>query len=115
MTQQTTQTAAPQAVSQAKPSKPRSMKPLIMVLLLSLSPVVAAILVYFNPDWRPAGNTNYGQLVEPQRPMPSPQALPLTSLDGQPFDINSLKGQWLLVAVDSGACDDACAKKLFIF
>ena len=89
MTQQTTQTAAPQAVSQAKPSKPRSMKPLIMVLLLSLSPVVAAILVYFNPEWRPTGGANYGALIEPQRPIPEAKDLPLTTLDGQAFDLNS--------------------------
>jgi hypothetical protein len=100
--------------TQTQPIKKRTLKPLIMVLLLSLSPVVAAVLVYFNPEWRPEGNTNYGQLVEPQRPMPSAQELPLTSLDGQPFDIKSLKGQWLLVTADSGGCDDECAKKLFI-
>lgn len=99
---------------QTQPKKKRSIKPLIMVLLLSLSPVVAAVLVYFNPEWRPEGSTNYGQLIEPQRPMPSAQQLPLVSLDGKPFDLNSLKGQWLMVTADSGGCDDACAKKLFI-
>lgn len=112
-TQMTTQTTS-QATPPVTPAKPRSMKPLIWVLILSLSPVVAAFLVYFNPQWRPEGNTNYGQLIQPQRPMPTASALPLTTLEGQPFDINSLKGQWLMVTVDSGGCDDACAKKLFI-
>ncbi len=34
--------------------------------------------------------------VEPQRPMPDAAALPLTTLDGKPFDLRSLHGKWLL-------------------
>lgn len=112
MTQSVEQASTPTTPNE--PPKKRTMKPLIMVLLLSLSPVIAALLVYYNPEWRPDGNTNYGQLIEPQRPMPSATELPLTTLNGEPFDLKSLKGQWLLVTADSGGCDDACAKKLFI-
>ena len=112
MTQSVEQASTPTTPNE--PPKKRTMKPLIMVLLLSLSPVIAALLVYYNPQWRPDGNTNYGQLIEPQRPMLSATELPLTTLNGEPFDLKSLKGQWLLVTADSGGCDDACAKKLFI-
>lgn len=92
----------------------RSVKPLILVLLVSLAPVIAAFLVYYNPQWRPDGNVNYGTLVEPQRPMPSAAELPLTTLDGKPFDINDLRSQWLLIAADGAACPEECAKKLYI-
>jgi cytochrome oxidase Cu insertion factor (SCO1/SenC/PrrC family) len=95
-------------------SKPRSKTPLVLIFLLSLAPVLAAVLVYFNPQWRPEGSVNYGQLVEPQRPMPVAADLQLTTLDGKPFDLNSLKGKWLLVAADGAACPDSCARKLFI-
>lgn len=92
----------------------RSIKPLILVLLVSLAPVIAAFLVYYNPQWRPDGNVNYGTLVEPQRPMPSAEQLPLTTLDGEPYDFNDLRGQWLLIAADGAACPEECAKKLYI-
>ena len=95
-------------------SKPRSKTPRVLIFLLSLAPVLAAVLVYFNPQWRPEGSVNYGQLVEPQRPMPVAADLQLTTLDGKPFDLNSLKGKWLLVAADGAACPDSCARKLFI-
>lgn len=95
-------------------SKPRSKTPMVLIFLLSLAPVLAAVLVYFNPQWRPEGSVNYGQLVEPQRPMPVAADLQLTTLDGKPFDLNSLKGKWLLVAADGAACPDSCARKLFI-
>ncbi len=87
---------------------------MVLIFLLSLAPVLAAVIVYFNPQWRPEGSVNYGQLVEPQRPMPVAADLQLTTLDGKPFDLNSLKGKWLLVAADGAACPDSCARKLFI-
>lgn len=96
--------------------KPRSIWPLILIVLLCLAPVVFAVLAYYVPSLglRPTRTSNYGTLVQPQRPMPDAQALPLASLDGQPFDLNSLRGKWLLVSADSGACPESCVKKLFI-
>lgn len=92
----------------------RSILPLVMILLVSLAPIVGALVVYFYPEWRPEGATNYGQFVEPQRPMPSGNALQLTTLDGKPFDLNSLKGEWLLLTSDVAQCDEPCARKLFV-
>jgi len=94
--------------------KKRSLLPLIMVIVVSAAPVILAFIVYFNPSLQPTGSTNYGTLVEPQRPLPSNNDLALTTLDGQPFDIDELKGQWLLIAADQAACPEECAKKLFI-
>jgi hypothetical protein len=96
------------------PAKPRSIWPLILVLIVSIAPVVAAFVVYFNPALQPVGATNYGALVEPQRPLPSNDQLSVTTLDGQPFNIDKLRGQWLLVTADQAACPESCAKKLFV-
>ena len=92
----------------------RSRTPLVLIVLLSLSPVLAAVLAYFNPQYRPEGSVAYGTLIEPQRPIPVREALQATTLDGKPFDVASLKGKWLLVTADGGDCQDACARKLFI-
>jgi cytochrome oxidase Cu insertion factor (SCO1/SenC/PrrC family) len=101
-------------MTQTPTIRQRSRTPLVLIVLLSLAPVLAALLVYFNPEWRPQGSVAYGRLIEPQRPIPSSSELPATTLDGKPFDIATLKGKWLLVAADSGDCQDACARKLFI-
>lgn len=95
-------------------NKLRSKTPLIIIMLMSLAPVIAALLVYFNPEWRPSGGANYGALIEPQRPIPSAADLPLTTLDGQPFDLSSLKGKWIIAAADVAECPESCARKLFI-
>jgi hypothetical protein len=92
----------------------RSRTPLVLIILFSLAPVLAAVLAYFNPDFRPEGSVAYGTLIEPQRPIPASAALVATTLDGKPFDVGTLKGKWLLVTADGGDCQDACARKLFI-
>lgn len=97
-----------------QPRPQRSITAMIVVLLVSLAPIVAAVVMYYNPQWWPSDSSNYGQLIDPQRPMPTQAALPATTMDGKPFDIQSLKGKWLLVAADGGACPDSCARKLFI-
>lgn len=98
------------------PSKPRSTRPLILILLISLAPVVFALLAYYVPSLglRPVGTDNYGALIQPQRPMPDSTTLPLTDLEGTPYDLSDLRGQWLLVSADSAACPESCVRKLFI-
>lgn len=104
------------SLMQTKPTKPRSILPLVFVLLVSLAPVVFALLAYYVPGLglRPSGENNYGALVQPQRPVPPAQALDLHTLDGQPFDLRSLHGKWVLLSADQGACPESCVKKLFV-
>ena len=101
-------------MTQPDTPRPRSRTPLVLIVLLSLSPVLAAVFAYFNPQYRPDGSVAYGTLIEPQRPIPARDALQATTLDGKPFDVASLKGKWLLVTADGGDCQDARARKLFI-
>ncbi|WP_210405798.1 hypothetical protein [Achromobacter sp. HZ01] len=101
-------------ISSNRPAGKRSLLPMLLVFLCSLAPIVGAVVVYMNPQWWPAESSNYGALIEPQRPMPAAGELRLTTLDGRLFDLQSLKGKWLLVAADGGACPDSCARKLFI-
>jgi len=100
----------------ATPAKPRSIQPLIWVLVVCLAPIVFAVLAYYLPTLglRPDDTSNYGRVLDPQRPIPSAEVLGLTTEDGQPFDLASLKGQWVLATADQGACPESCVTKLFI-
>lgn len=84
---------------------------MLLLLLVCAAPVIASYLTYY--VIRPDGRTNYGELILPSRALPSAAALPLRTLDGAPVDPATLKGQWLLVVVGSGACDAACEQRLF--
>jgi len=82
---------------------------MLAVLLACAAPVVASYLTYY--VIRPEARRVYGELIDPQRPLPAVQGL---RLDGQALPLPSLKGQWLLVSVAGGACDAACAEHLYL-
>src|SRR5688572_11930292 len=82
---------------------------MLAVMLVCAAPVLASYLAYY--VIRPEGRRNYGELVEPQRPLP---AVTAQALDGKAVPLPSLKGQWLLVSVASGACDAACEQHLYL-
>jgi hypothetical protein len=90
------------------PSHWRRYRMLYLLLAVCLAPVVASYTVYYLLP--PSGRTNYGALIEPQRPLP---ALGLRRLDGAAVEAASLRGAWLMVQVDGGACDEACRNKLW--
>jgi hypothetical protein len=92
------------------------MLPVYLIILICLAPIVFALLAYYVPalGLRPEGHTNYGTLINPQRPMPDSATLPLKTLDGDPYELASLRGQWLLVSADASACPESCVRKLFI-
>jgi len=82
---------------------------MLLMLAACAAPVVASYIAYF--VWRPEGRSNYSTLIQPTRPLPD---LPLTALDGTPVNAASLKGQWLLIVVGSGACESACERRLWM-
>jgi hypothetical protein len=84
---------------------------MLLVLLVCAAPVLASYLSYY--VIKPSARSNYGTLIEPQRALPDATRLPLTTLEGQPVAPASLKHQWLLVVVASGACDRRCEALLY--
>ncbi|MCC6608366.1 MAG: hypothetical protein IT515_01650 [Burkholderiales bacterium] len=74
---------------------------------VAVGPFVLAYLAY--QFWQPAGRVNHGELIEP-RTLPS---APLAQIDGKPFRLEELKGKWLMIHADSGACRESCRKQLY--
>jgi hypothetical protein len=82
---------------------------LLAVIAVCAAPVIASYFTYYVV--RPEGRRSYGELVEPQRPLP---AIPTATLDGKTAPLTALKGQWLLVGVAGGGCDAACEQHLYL-
>ena len=55
------------------------------------------------------GTVNYGDLLE-VKPLPGNA---LNHSDDTIFRIRQLRGKWVMVTVDSGACNAACREKLY--
>ena len=83
---------------------------LLLLLLVCVSPVVASYFTYYVV--RPEGRRNFGELVQPQQPMPVDMVT--QALDGQSSTLGALRHQWLLVSVAPGACDAACQNHLYL-
>jgi len=77
-----------------------------VILALCAAPTVAAWLAYF--AWQPQSRLNYGELIE-ARAISDPE---LRRLDGSPFRLSQLRGRWVLLQIDSGACAEGCGRKL---
>lgn len=91
-------------MSNEKPKKSRLS--LWVLIALCTAPVVASyVAFYFMP---PSGHVNYGELIE-TRALPDAR---LALADGTPLQWHKLKGKWLMLIVDSGACDADCQRKL---
>jgi len=82
---------------------------MIAVLLCCAAPVIASYFTYY--VLRPEGRSVFGQLVEPQRPTPPIAA---RTLSGEAVNLQSLKGQWLIVSVADAACDALCEQQLYL-
>ena len=100
----------PADVAQADARRTRSGRlKMLALLLVCLAPVLASYFTYY--VIRPAGGTrNHADLIQPTRDLPQAQA---QDLQGRSVPLASLKGQWLIVAVAGGACDEACQKSLY--
>jgi hypothetical protein len=82
---------------------------MLLVLAMCAAPVIASYFTFYVV--RPAGRTNFGVLVEPQRTLPE---LVAQDLHGKPVPMASLRGQWLVMSVAHAACDARCESTLFL-
>jgi hypothetical protein len=81
---------------------------MLFLLLVCTAPVIASYFTYY--VIRPEGKRNYGELIDPQRPIP---ALMVTDANGVQQPLTQWKDQWLLISVADGACDATCQQHLY--
>jgi hypothetical protein len=82
---------------------------MLLVVLVCAAPVVASYFTYYVV--RPEGRRVFGELIEPQRPLPDLQGVDAAE---RSLNLRSLKGQWLMVTVADGTCDALCENHLYL-
>jgi len=82
---------------------------MLLILLVCASPVIASYFTYY--VIRPEGRRNYGELIDPQRPMPE---LVGVNAEGQSVPLTQLRNQWLFISVADSACDAQCESHLYL-
>lgn len=82
---------------------------LLALAALFLSGLVASF-VLVQSGWRPRVTRNYGDLVEPARPI---EEVALRDLDGGPTSFGTLRGKWTLLYFGSAECLKPCTDDLY--
>lgn len=91
----------------ADPVKRGRIKLLALAAFFAL-PVLAGYVVYFM-GWAPGNAANYGTLIPPRLLSEAT----LVGVDQRPMKISEFHGKWLLVQLDTGACETYCERKLY--
>jgi hypothetical protein len=73
---------------------------LYLLLAMFFLPVATSFFLYYGMEWRPSGNTNHGELLQPVRQLPA--------------SAEELQGKWALAYVGNGACNESCRHALYI-
>lgn len=81
---------------------------LLLLFALFFAPALLAWLLVLS-DWRPAGATQHGELIQPPAPVVE---LALSSRDGRATTPATFAGQWSLLLVASGDCGAECEQAL---
>ncbi|TSE32474.1 SCO family protein [Tepidimonas charontis] len=100
--------ASGQAVRDAAATRAGRIK-MLLLFLVAASPVIASYFTYY--VIRPEGRRNYGELIDPQRPLPAFSGIDAA---GREVALSSLKHQWLFISVADSACDAQCERHLYL-
>ena len=98
-----------QASAEAAASTRAGRWKMLGLMLVCAAPVIASYFTYYVV--RPEGRRNYGELIDPQRPLP---AFTSTNAQGQAVPLASLRDQWLLISVADSVCNEACQEHLLL-
>jgi cytochrome oxidase Cu insertion factor (SCO1/SenC/PrrC family) len=84
----------------------------VLIFLLFSIPFVASTIVFI--FWKPTATSNYGQLIAPVVALPETNFVRVDGVSNSRDNVEkALRGKWLLVTRDSGACEATCRKKLY--
>jgi len=91
--------------------QPRNRARWVIVALaaLFLSGIVGSFIA-IQTGWLPSATRNYGELVQPARPISD---VSLNDLENRPVRFSELKGKWLLIYFGSAECLTPCEKNLY--
>jgi len=93
-----------------KPKK-RNLTPFWIILAVSGLPYLLSWIWYANMDTLPeVASGNRGELIEPARPL---ENMTLTTVGGDVLNINTLKGNWILMMAGSSDCNETCLKNVY--
>ncbi len=94
------------------PSGNRGRRQLVALAAMFFVPLAVAFWLYYGESpLAPEGGTNKGDLIDPARPLPR-VSLPVPT--GEQTGPDFLVGQWTMLYIGRGTCDERCRKALYL-
>ena len=97
----------------------RNLRMVAALAALFFTPLLASYWLYYGMGWRPSGQINHGELIQPPRPLPRVD-LPRVPIDAGAAkelpgaDPTLFRGEWTLVYIGDGGCDASCHQTLYV-
>lgn len=82
---------------------------IIAVIALFVLPVASSYLLYYS-GWRPGGTVNYGELIQPPRPIQMPL---MDDRFGQAVGEDWIYGKWTMLYLADDECGATCRERVF--
>jgi len=84
----------------------------VLMFVLFSMPIAASYLMFF--FWQPTATSNFGELIRPVVVLPELGFRAVDATDAPAAAASKgMRGKWLLLARDGGACEFNCADKLY--
>ena len=97
-------------MTEVSPQTKKSRRLLLGIAAIFLVPVGISFWLYYGAGYRPGGQVNRGELIEPARALPP---VSLATPDGSATGEQFLRDKWSLLYVGEGACDERCRQALY--
>jgi len=84
----------------------------VLMFVLFALPIAASYLMFF--FWQPSATSNFGELIRPVVVLPELSFRAVDATDAPAAAASKgMRGKWLLLTRDAGACELSCADKLY--
>jgi len=94
---------------QKNPTKARARRKILIIALIAALPLIIAYALFYS-GWRPGSTANYGELVQPARPIADATLL---TLDRKKIRFSEWRGKWTLLTFSAAECLSPCEKNLY--
>jgi cytochrome oxidase Cu insertion factor (SCO1/SenC/PrrC family) len=94
---------------QKNTAKARGRRKILLVALTAALPLIIAYALFYS-GWRPGSTANYGELVQPARPIADAT---LQTLDKKKIRFSEWRGKWTLITFSPAECLSPCEKTLY--
>jgi len=87
----------------------RGRRKILLIALAAALPMAIAYTLFYS-GWRPGSTANYGELVQPARPIADAA---LQTLDKKKIRFSEWRGKWTLITFSTAECLSPCEKNLY--